>query len=258
MSTQVAYNTIYLSPHLDDVALSCGGQISMQTAAGQSVLIVTIAAGDPPLVPLSEFARLLHDRWELVADTVARRRAEDMAACQILGADYLHWDIPDCIYRQHPVTGELLYLSRDAIFGEVHPAEFGLVDELIHRLANLPQHHRLLAPLTVGHHVDHQLTRLAAERCFGSGIWYYEDYPYVREAGALATVIPPASSDWQAHVIPLNQTAVQARVEAIAAFASQISTFFNGRQELEEQINNAVQAVGGERIWQRMTKPKDD
>ncbi|MEZ4728018.1 MAG: PIG-L family deacetylase [Caldilineaceae bacterium] len=42
------YDAIYLSPHLDDVALSCGGQIFGATRTGQRVLIVTITAGDPP------------------------------------------------------------------------------------------------------------------------------------------------------------------------------------------------------------------
>ena len=39
---------LYLSPHFDDAALSCGGQIATFTAAGQSVLVVTITGGDPP------------------------------------------------------------------------------------------------------------------------------------------------------------------------------------------------------------------
>ena len=38
---------LYLSPHFDDAALSCGGQIATWTAAGQSVLVVTITGGDP-------------------------------------------------------------------------------------------------------------------------------------------------------------------------------------------------------------------
>ena len=60
------YDAIYLAPHLDDAALSCGGQIYQLTAVGKQVLIVTIIAGDPPQnVVYSDFARELHERWEL-------------------------------------------------------------------------------------------------------------------------------------------------------------------------------------------------
>jgi LmbE family N-acetylglucosaminyl deacetylase len=167
------YNTLYLSPHLDDATLSCGGQIHQQTAAGRPVLIVTITAGDPPAVPPSEFAQLLHDRWQLAGEVVAGRRAEDAAACRRLGADYLHWDISDCIYRVDPATGAALYPSVEAIFGPVHPAEAPLVAVLARRMATLPPCGRVIAPLAIGCHVDHQLVRAAAEQWQGNALTYY-------------------------------------------------------------------------------------
>ena len=50
-----SYDTIFLAPHLDDVVLSCGGQIFLETEAGNSVLVVTIMAGDPPQRTLTTF-----------------------------------------------------------------------------------------------------------------------------------------------------------------------------------------------------------
>jgi LmbE family N-acetylglucosaminyl deacetylase len=84
-------HAVYLSPHLDDAALSCGGQIAQQTAAGLPVLIVTLMAGDPPARPLSPFAQQLHTRWQLhdAPTAVAARRAEDTAACRHLAAEYV-------------------------------------------------------------------------------------------------------------------------------------------------------------------------
>ena len=245
------YDTIYLSPHLDDAAYSCGGRIFTQTAAGRSVLIVTIMAGDPPGATLSDFAHTLHERWQLVADAVARRRAEDVTACHILGADYLHWQVPDCIYRLHPETGEPLYVTRDDIFGAVHPAEWELQERLSRQMAELPNYDQIFAPLTVGHHVDHQLVRAAASRRFGRNILYYEDYPYVCLPAALAAVIPPGSDEWQSEVLPLAEVAIQARIEAMAAFTSHLGTFFDGRTDLEQQIEHIVGLVGGERVWSR-------
>src|SRR5688500_5967071 len=89
------YDWIYFSPHLDDVALSCGGQIYTATQAGERVLIVTVTAGDP-VAPVSTYAASLHSRWKLVTDATQVRREEDLAACAILGADAIHWTVPDC------------------------------------------------------------------------------------------------------------------------------------------------------------------
>ena len=176
------YDKIYLSPHFDDAALSCGGQIYQHTSQGAAVLIVTIMAGDPPIVHVSGYAQSLHDRWQMASDAVEGRRAEDLAACRILGADALHWTTPDCIYRFHPHTGESLYVSDEEIFGSIDPAELDLVEALAQQIQRLPAHGRLVIPLTVGHHVDHQLTRMAAERSASyDTLVYYEDYPYAQD-----------------------------------------------------------------------------
>jgi LmbE family N-acetylglucosaminyl deacetylase len=251
------YNTIYLSPHLDDAALSCGGMIWTDTAVHQSSLVVTVMAGDPPPAAPSGYVQSLHQRWNLASDAVAARRQEDVNACRILGADYWHWDVPDCIYRYHPVTGEPFYGSDDDIFGEIHPQEMGLIEQLARLIAALPAYDRLVVPLTAGHHVDHQLVRLATERNGRSNhLIYYEDYPYVRDEAALADVVSPEDSRWQVQVVPLTATAVSAKIEAVAAYESQMSTFFNGRADLATQLSAYALKAGGERLWYRLTSAK--
>ncbi len=80
-------------------------------------------AGSPDLTVDSPYVAALHSRWELAGDAAALRRAEDEEACRILGADFLHLAVPDCIYRLDPVTGAPLYVSDDDIFGEMQPSE---------------------------------------------------------------------------------------------------------------------------------------
>lgn len=252
---QPFYDAIYLSPHLDDVALSCGGQVFQATSAGERVLIVTLTAGDPPQAAVSGYAQSLHDRWALLTDAVAARRAEDEAANAILGADTLHWSLPDCIYRYHPTTGAPLYVSDPDIFGDLHSAELPLVATLREQMATLPAHRQLYVPLTIGHHVDHQLTRLAAERAFSkTALAYYEDYPYAQKPGALAAVIAAGDPTWQATTMPLTEAAIQAKIAAIAAFKSQFSTFFQDTADLERQIRTFTADVGGERLWRKVDK----
>ncbi|MFO7679411.1 MAG: hypothetical protein R6X34_05120, partial [Chloroflexota bacterium] len=65
------------------------------------------------------------------------------------------------------------------------------------QMAALPTAGRVVAPLGVGRHADHLITRRAAELCFGAALWYYEDFPYVREAGALTAVIPLHTNQWR-------------------------------------------------------------
>ncbi|GIK56567.1 MAG: PIG-L family deacetylase [Chloroflexi bacterium] len=246
--------TIYLSPHLDDVALSCGGQIAQQTAVGQHILIVTIMAGDPAAVGFSDYAQELHGRWQLAHDAVAARRAEDANACAILRAAYQHWHIPDCIYRVG-ADGRPLYTNWGEITGAIQLAEEVLVEKLAAQFATLPPSPQVCAPLAVGNHVDHQIVRRAAELCFGGDLMYYEDYPYAREPEAVTAVLSPDSSAWHSQTIPLTAADIAIKIEAIAAYTSQLSTFFNGRADLAQQMQHHANIVGGERIWQHRPNP---
>jgi LmbE family N-acetylglucosaminyl deacetylase len=242
------FSAIYLSPHLDDVTLSCGAQIYDLTQAGADVLIVTVMAGDPPQA-VSDYAQSLHDRWELLADASAARRAEDLDACRILGAETLHMTVPDCIYRVDPATGAPLYLSDDDIFGDVAPAEDYLIEQIAAFLAALPPAGRIFVPLTIGHHVDHLLVRAAAERIFGDNLRYYEDYPYAQETAKRERALSAEAQPLTPSVIPVSQEARRAKIEAILAYRSQLSTFWTDNADLERQVFGYMDEVGGERLW---------
>lgn len=243
------YNAIYLAPHLDDVALSCGGQVYDRTASGERILIVTVMAGSPLLAAASEYIASLHDRWQLAGDAAAERRAEDAAACAILGADYLHLDVPDCIYRLDPEHSAPLYNSDADIFGEIHPAEQGLQAQIAELFRRLLPAGQVVAPLTVGHHVDHLLVRAAAEQVWGSELSYYEDYPYVENRGYLERVLGDDLRAWRPIVFDVSDLGVQAKFDAIWAFRSQLSTFFGSRAEMEARVRGYNQTAGGERVW---------
>ena len=252
--TATSYAAIYLAPHLDDAALSCGGQIARRTRAGERILIVTVMAGDPPTDVENDYIRSLHARWDLERDAAAQRRAEDSAACRILGADHLHWPIADCIYRLDPATGRPIYVSDDDIFGDVHPAEQPLVAEIAGLLRSLPAASQIYAPLTIGHHVDHLLVTEAAQQAFGGDLLFYEDYPYAQQPGKLAAVIGDPPDGWAPTVFALDAADLQAKIESILAFRSQLSTFFTDRADLERQVKGYAAQVGGERVWEKIKR----
>jgi len=234
---------IYLSPHLDDVALSLGGLLWEQAAAGESAYVWTICAGDPPPGPLSPFAESLHGRWGAGREAIARRRAEDIESCAILGAAYRHFPIPDCIYRRSEQSGEYLYASEDSLNGPLHPDEQSLVWVLRKILkAALTPGVRLVCPIGLGDHVGHRLTRTAADG-LDIPLWYYADYPYVRRI-----------SNWEPKnleptVYPISAEGIAAWQDSVAAHRSQISTFWESISVMKTEISEYVQQMKGAILW---------
>jgi len=253
---------IYLSPHFDDAALSCGGLIWEQSQSGISASIWTVCAGIVPDGPLSPFAIELQQRWQAsraAEDGVGRstggemvelRQAEDIASCSLLRADYRHFEIPDCIYRFvefRPGERTYLYDSRAALFGALQPSEGSLVEKLATLLSdNIPAETRLACPLGLGNHVDHQLTRLAAERV-GRELWYYADFPYTRaDAHQLEQL---AVNGWQLTTHPVSPAGLAAWQKSIAAHRSQISSFWPNLEAMEGEVREYCEANGGVRLW---------
>lgn len=243
-----AYDAIYLSPHLDDAVLSCGGQIHRFVAAGQRVLIVTVAAGDPAEGDLSPLARDLHRQWGLAAEGMALRREEDRSACRVLGAECLHGDALDALYRRHPETGKPFYPSLKSLFAPPDPGDRERVREWVTRLERLPPAARVCAPLGAGRHVDHLLARWAAEGVWGRRLEYYEDYPYARSFWVLRKAVG-VRPRWRTRVWPLGPESMAAKCRAIACYRSQLGSAFKDEEEMKRQVVKFSRRVGGERLW---------
>ena len=110
-------------------------------------------------------------------------------------------------------------------------------------------------PLGVGQHVDHQLTRRAAEVA-GGVFAYYEDYPYVANEGDRWSGpgdLGPHGRTLAPELIYLAEGDLSARVEAMACYASQLSSFWANRQAMDEAVRKFTGRVGqqapAERIW---------
>jgi LmbE family N-acetylglucosaminyl deacetylase len=254
-----SFKHVYLSPHLDDAALSCGGLIHRQARAGQSPLIVTVFAGRPSgNLDLSPFAKYQHTSWGSSEDVIVARWTEDRAAMSVLGADYLRLDYLDCIYRgkEHGNEPVWYYASEDAIFGPVHPAEQSFPAELTTVLSKLipsSQDVTLYVPLTVGNHVDHQLTFFSALGLTAQvrQVLFYEDYPYVEEKGKLdAALIARGMEQWHATVMPVDEEDLAAKIGAITCYESQLGVLFGSAEAMSDRVIDFVSHVGGERVWQ--------
>lgn len=230
------YRHIYFQPHFDDAALACGGSIALQVATGQHVLVVTVFGGIPQdESALSPFARVLQQRTGLGtsgAEAVRKRRQEDQAAAEVLGADVLYLDNLEALYRGSPAY----YQSEEALFGPVNPADLALDEQLaklfldIHERAPLAA---LYAPLGIGHHVDHQLCCSAADRLAQRkiNVKFYEDFPYVTQQGALEGRQRELGIAMEPEMVEVSGTLRQ-REEAISRYTSQVPRLFGTEDKM--------------------------
>lgn len=249
---------LFLSPHLDDIALSCGGYVKRLTAQGHKVVIATFCAADAPTdTPFSAAAQRVHAEWQLGDHPYATRREEDRRACAVLGASFIHLNLPDAIYR-FDEAGQPLYT--DQFIGvPPHPYDKkAQLPALKQALSGLLAAHKsavMVSPLAVGGHVDHTLTRWAAEAVVPAAqLRYYEDYPY---AGWTSARMKPAytlerqSAGLRARRVRLTPAEVDARVSAIACYASQLAALFASPQAMPQTVREYISCVKGERYYRK-------
>lgn len=240
---------IFLSPHYDDAVFSCGGGIWELRQAGQEVEVWTICGGQPTEhVSRSAYVQQLHQRWRTGLEAVTLRRDEDARALDILGVKGVSFSILDCIYRTHP-NGKFIYTSDEALFGELQPSDTPLIETLSEQLCQrTPAHSQLICPLGIGNHVDHQLTRLAAEKS-GLPLWYYAEIPYIFRHPDWQKGVLDAS--FQVHFIPISEAGFEQWLRAVSAYRSQLSTFWESAAAYQQAFASHWRANPVLQLWRR-------
>ncbi|HEY9681604.1 MAG TPA: PIG-L family deacetylase [Oculatellaceae cyanobacterium] len=154
------YDLLFLSPHFDDVVLSCAARLIRERKAGRTILIATL---------FSEA-----DRTEMVSNEV--RKKEDNEAMKIFGTDHIWLGFTDAPWRS------LSYSNFSKLVSVPAPGDFefqAAVAAGVRRLWDKIRPAKVFLPLAVGEHIDHRLTYqsrhiLQPENC----IEFYEDRPY--------------------------------------------------------------------------------
>jgi len=155
-------NVIYVSPHADDVAFSAAGQLARDVAAGARVSLFTVFEAPQDAGPAS-------------FSDAAARRAEDDAFAAAFGVTLARGPWADAVVRRRR------YRAPQQLFAPLHPDEGPLVDAVRAALQARVDAgaRRVVAPLGVGGHVDHQIAHAAARGLDGADVRFYEDTPYV-------------------------------------------------------------------------------
>ncbi|HJX34509.1 MAG TPA: PIG-L family deacetylase [Desulfatiglandales bacterium] len=174
-SIRHSYRHVYISPHNDDVVMSCGGRIAKQLKRGESVLVVTVFAGD-----MEQGKKPRGMIFDHIND-IKGRKAEDEKAMQRLGADYLWLNYIDSIFR-HRIAFLRFGLYPWTSINEKGQYKFIMEDIL--RICEKAENMELYLPLGAGQHEDHhilfQVGREIMHRLTKHiKINFYEDVPYI-------------------------------------------------------------------------------
>lgn len=187
--------SLFLSPHLDDVVLSCGLLLARAASAGPSTVATVFSAAAPG--PHTRAARSFIRNWAPAdgEDPFARRRSEDTEVISAVGAHPVHLGRCDALFRTSQARARALRWAGvaapelvhryptywlDIARGRVAKAERHLAEELAEEIGELRTRlgaEIVFCPLGVGRHVDHLLVR-AVGALLDCRVIYYSDFPY--------------------------------------------------------------------------------
>ncbi len=229
---------LFLSPHLDDVVFSCAGLAALLLDDGWHTILAT--AFTATVLPVSGFALACQTDKGLSPDIdyMALRREEDRDAAAILGfGEVLHLGLPEAPHRGYDSARALFgcVQERDPVVPALNKAITGLQDAIAPDL--------VLAPSGLGSHVDHlQLVRAVTEH-ISAPIGWYRDTPYaIRHPDAQPT---PARylKDSRVQI----GAALDRKLDAACAYASQIGFQFGGRDQTRKALREFATVEAGGR-----------
>ena len=247
---------LFLSPHFDDAVLSCGGTIALLRDLNREVVIVTVFAGDAPRGKQSAFGERHFHLWGVEKNALAVRQSEDEAVQRVLNVRAWYGQYPDAPFRQHPQEKRWLYTSDWALFRSPDPSEGDVPRRIAGEVSTLLDGRtRVYVPLGLGNHVDHVLLSVAGYILAHSGVdvVWYEDYPYAERD---ARVQKLKERGWWPALVPLTAAHVEAKIQAILCYQSQIPSLFGDERHLRRRVVDYMFTVSGrgylaERFWYR-------
>ncbi len=233
-------SALFLSPHLDDVAFSCGGLAALLHDRGWRTVMATVFTQS--VHPATGFALACQLDKGLGADVdyMALRRAEDRQAARILGIEPRFLDFPEAPHRG--------YHSAPALFGPIDHGADPIVPDVVAAFVLLRDELRpdlVLAPQGLGDHVDHRMVIAAACDVFSPAILaFYRDTPYaLRNPDAPARVT-------HAGLLPCTVDIADGLVRKVAAssaYTSQIGFQFGGAAAMAAALEAFAEREGGGR-----------
>ena len=220
--------TIIFSPHLDDAVFSLGGTL------------IIGALGTVRVVNIYTTSRYSVSGNLDPASVTETRMAEDRTAMAMLGIEAEYWGFEDTTMKQQRYPDEASYLDPNA--DPLRDDSWGEVFERINAtFARFPQA-LFLAPLGIGHHIEH---RIVAQCCLPHGnrgpvVGFYEDGTYFRDQAYSRQC---AAEFGLAESVTIAGPEYDRKARLIDIYASQLDA------SIRQNIRIAFHRNSGESIW---------
>lgn len=221
---------LFISPHLDDAAFSCGGTFAGLGDENRQTILCTIFTKSFSRPTGFALACQLDKNLPAAVDYMNLRREEDLSAARILkAADVLHLDFAEAPHRGYESAAELFagIKAGDEIWREIAEKLCSLGESFKPQL--------IFAPQGLGNHVDHLQTIRAVRKVFPvEKTFWYRDTPYAirqpfaRQSDLLPAKIADAFYDVESYL--------EQKIRACAAYRSQINFQFGGAEKLEIRL----------------------
>lgn len=222
-------NILFISPHFDDAVLSCGALIHKLVQNNNNVTILTVFGGKSNQTQYSKIAQKIHLSWKIQNpdQIIAIRQKEDIEALKTLGANAIHIDIPDCIYRTNN-DGSFLYDydNFDLILSykvDAKDIKIYQIQSILKNNVNLNNYSVIYAPLGAGGHIDHILSRYLGESLFklGKKVIFYADFYAIHKMELTKSLLLSNIHFSEFHK-KLKEENIQAHILAVKKYTSQI------------------------------------
>ena len=224
---------LFVSPHLDDVAFSCGGTLAAFARRGWHTVLATV------------FTKSVHEPTGFALDCqldkglspdvdyMALRREEDRLCAERAGVGHVVWlDLPEAPHRGYASAPALFsgVLEGDGVRREVANRLAGLLDTLAPDV--------IFAPQALGNHADH-LQVVRAVRELGdrrpSPVVWYRDAPYAArkpKAQPSSPLLPGGLAETASDVFETLET----KLHACAAYATQLGFQFGSEEGMRKTL----------------------
>lgn len=213
-----------VSPHLDDAVFSAGGTLARHAMDGDEVTILTCFTGNVAKPQGFALECQLDKGLSAEIDYMALRRAEDLAACEAIGAKAIHLPFLEAPHRGY-ADAKSLFAGRketDApIVADLRAAIASLYDKLCPSI--------VYGPLGVGNHVDHHVVRDAmAEQSAGVPVVSWEDFPYAMKSEAVSEGVVRR---------PLDAPSAAAKLRSVLCYKTQLGFQFGSAEHAADILS---------------------
>ena len=228
---------LFISPHLDDVAFSCGATMSWLASRGWRCVLATAFTRSVHNPTGFALACQTDKGLPVDVDYMALRRQEDTACGRALGTDAVLWlDFAEAPHRGYDTAAQLFAppLMGDSVVEPLSQALSALCRELQPAIT--------FAPLALGAHVDHVQLQRAVRLAVGAQapVAWYRDMPYAMRAGDDAGCNAGSANA----AVAFGDRHLQAKLDGCACYGSQLGFQFGGVQDMRAALTSFAHAEG--------------